>query len=359
MFRVFFCAFVLINAAPASATSVGNLVDLIPLWEANAPRCEGSPSSEDCEDGDMTLFSGLLCSVGEEVGCAAVKAAQDGTGRWHRSPRLRNDPSLKPTNSFSWDMALGVQLYAIKTNDSESFERWLAWVERSRPCISESPELSGQTYCLIRGWPRFCTDDTEKGCTAKPQNLATLAIVAEELGATLPEPFVEPVPGGLDGAVLRLLQREAAESNAMFSLKTLLPSAETLQPDVLMIDSAINREGYSRHLAGVENMLLRAVMPDNQKLAIAAKILASRELNNPFLQYLDSGASPRAVARATELAPKSREELPEAMEDWTWQRAESDETWQRSNLWDFIFIARLFERGALYEVGPEEAEGDV
>src|SRR4051794_20855639 len=48
-------------------------------WTSN------DPSS--CDDGDMTLFNGLLCAAGDRRGCDGVSNAQDAGGRFWRSPR--------------------------------------------------------------------------------------------------------------------------------------------------------------------------------------------------------------------------------------------------------------------------------
>jgi hypothetical protein len=61
------------------------LDDAMTYWRAKAFHCtdngkdfpskERMPTAKDpspCEDGDMTLFNGLLCAAGESIGCDAV-----------------------------------------------------------------------------------------------------------------------------------------------------------------------------------------------------------------------------------------------------------------------------------------------
>ena len=43
--------------------TVEGLVELISLWESNAPFCEKFPSTENCADVDMTFFSALMKSM--------------------------------------------------------------------------------------------------------------------------------------------------------------------------------------------------------------------------------------------------------------------------------------------------------
>ncbi len=325
----------------ARASNISDAQSLVPLWQANAPKCQGFPSSDSCQDGDMTLFNGLLCASGEQIGCQGVKAAQDASGRWHRSPRLAADPSSRPTNSFSWDMALGVQLYVVTTGDKAALGRWLSWVESNRPCLVQSPNIGGQTYCLVRGWPRWCTDDTEKGCTAKPQNLATLVRTVDTLGIPLPSPAEDQLPGGIAGAVLKKLQDESREANATLSLKGLLESARGLHPTVLLLDAAVNREGYPRNLAGTEILLARRLGLSSREVALAALILGEKEPENAFFQYLVEGPTERVAGLLLKVAPQTAAQIPAKKDDWTWQRAQSAEAWKEANLWDFVFMARL------------------
>lgn len=318
--------------------------ELAPMWRANAPLCFTSPSADECRDGDMTLFNGLLCASGEELGCQSVKNAQDNSGRWHRSVRYRQHPEWRPENSFSWDMTLGVQLYAVVKNDKIALEKWLSWVETNRPCLSNISH-NGRNYCIVRGLPRWCTDDTEKGCTAKPQGLALLYRTARFLNAKIPPPAVTTPPSGIPGIVIKRAIEEAQEANAALSLERLFKATEDLQPGLILIDAAVNREGFPRHLTATEIMLYRLTGGTDADVDYAAHILARKEPKNAFFQYLVSGPTDAVAEQVLLLAPKSEAELPLKKADWTWQRAEGDEAWKRSKLWDFVFMANLLSKG--------------
>lgn len=329
-------------APPALAGPKDDVQGLMPLWRGAAPLCDGAPSAQSCEDGDMTLFSGLLCAAGESAGCAAVKDAQGPDGRWHRSPRLRRHPELRPKDSFSWDMALGVQIYAARTGDHASLSRWLSWVEANRPCLTETPDILGKSYCLVRGWPRWCTDDHEEhGCTARPQDLATLAVTLEQLHIAVPPPAEDPLPGGLAGIILKPLQDAARDANAQLSLQRLLPPARELQPTIILLDAMGNRPGYSRHLVGVEVMLFRAVGLEPAEVSASARILATSEPENPFFLYLAEGPTDAVAVQTLRLAPPDSASLPQTRADWAWQRTDQEKAWLRSSLWDFVFMGRL------------------
>lgn len=345
----------LFTSCPAMAedapTARERVVTLEPLWRANTPFCSGAPSSQDCEDGDMTLFSGLLCASGEALGCASVKAAQGPDGRWYRSPRRMNDPTVHcppdassdecPVNTFSWDMALGVQLYTVTTGDKAALTHWLEWVEAARPCLTRSPTIGGQEYCLVRGWPRWCPDDDEKGCTARPQDFATLIIAVDKLGIPIPATAETPVPAGAAGLVLAPLIAASREANAALSLEKLLPLARGLQPNIVLLDAAGNRPGYSRHLAAVEVMLLRRLGAGSDTVDYAAQVLVAHEPKNPFFQYLAGASAEMISTRLIEIAPDSAAAMPSHKADWAWQRETSEQAWKKSNLWDFVFMANI------------------
>lgn len=343
IFRLFAAASMLIAAAQAEAGPRDEVARLMPLWRANAPLCEGAPSGADCHDGDMTLFNGLLCAAGEELACRSVKNAQDPSGRWHRSVRFARDPSLRPRNSFSWDMAIGVQLYVAATSDKPALERWLAWLEAHRPCIVESPAIDGKEYCLVRGIPRWCTDDTEMGCTAKPNDLGLLATSVRALGIPLPPPAETKIPGGWQGRVLKPLVKAAREANATFSVARLIEATADLQPNALLLDAAVNREGYPRHLVAAEILLLRRLGKGGPEIDLAASVIARKDTGNAFFQYLVEGATDNVAAKMLAVAPSNVAALPPPAQrrDWTWQRAQGDEAWRRSKLWDFVFLGRL------------------
>jgi hypothetical protein len=118
---------------PVDWSKATPLDDAMAYWRPRAFHCTDNgkdfPSKErmptpgdasPCEDGDMTLFNGLLCAVGETIGCDGVRDSQSADGRWWRSPR-RAYLRLESPNadvSFSPDQLLGVLLYAITTRDS-------------------------------------------------------------------------------------------------------------------------------------------------------------------------------------------------------------------------------------------------
>jgi hypothetical protein len=291
--------------------------DLVDYWRANAPYCVSAngtkfPSKKrddgSCDDGDTTIFAGLLCASGDSLACDAVRQSQDATGRWFRSPRRRETANMGEPNSFSPDMALGAQLYAIARSDGKAIESWLRWMDESRPCW-----IGNGANCVKGILLRFCTDDTEKGCTVRPTDGGVLRLVAERLGIKAPSQDVN-----------HLLEQFAINIY-----------------DLIWAGSQLNKPGYSRHLVAAEILLLRRAGFSNPKLDGAAFALASKHPSNPFFLYLAGRAPAEVAAAAMAVCPAKNAQLPKAMIEWTWERDESDEAWHRSMIWDCIFISNL------------------
>ena len=201
LFEFYFTLFAIISI-PFNSLAAEKLVDRMNYWDSKAFLCEekelkiqtpSKPSDnlgQPCDDGDMTLFNGLLCYADDERGCVGVAEAQDPvSGKWDRSPRIRllgkND---RGNSDFSPDMALGVELYLIKKKDTERARKWLLWIHENSPCALAS---HFSTSCLLEGIPRFCTDNA--GCYIRPGDAAALSTTVDYLQkyASLP-----PLPDG-------------------------------------------------------------------------------------------------------------------------------------------------------------------
>jgi hypothetical protein len=198
----------LISAAPSwPIVVVGKEIPskIIDEWRANAYRCAGkSPSIKSfpskakeievvvngqkvkqkvCDDGDATLFLGMLCISGDDEACDHVRTSQvrgSGTkheGQWYRSPNRAflgldecpKGPGTTPAsekfycqecvNAFSPDMALGVALYLFKSDDMAAFKAWSRWME-SNAKTTTLQWKGGKTQKFP--WPRLC--DLDSAC---------------------------------------------------------------------------------------------------------------------------------------------------------------------------------------------------
>jgi len=280
------------------------------------PSMESGEEQQPCSDGDMTLFNGLLCAAGDERGCQAVKDAQDPvSGEWHRSPRIRvlgyND---RGDASFSPDMALGVQLYLLKTKDTQRAWKWLLWIHNNVAC---SIELFGR--CWLRAIPRLCLNDAPNaGCTMRPGDAAALA------------------------ATVNYLQRHAGLQDLPDGrLRGHLGSFSGHGPAIAELDSMFNRPGFSQHLTGVSIMVMRMAGLDDPKFASAAKRIAEKNPGNAFFTYINEGRSANVTANVLNRCPSQARPSRRPVNEWQWEREEADKAWERSAYWDCIFMGKL------------------
>ena len=317
------CLFLLIFAAPASAWTID---DAGPFWRGRAFYCPVSnarsfPSrptgelTQPCDDGDTNLFSGLLCAAGVEDGCAAVAdALEESSGQWHRSPRIRRFGNDRGGSAFSPDMALGTQLYLIKSGDMRRAKLWLDWLHRSVPC---SIELFGE--CVLYGLPRFCTDDVaDKGCTMRPGDAAVLAQTVNYLQRKHGMP---PLPDGRLGGYL-----------GTFS---------GLGPRLEEISSLVNRPGFSQHLVGVSILLYRLTGETDARLDSAARALSEKNPGNAFFSFLAGTPRTEVIGQTLARCPSPNNLPTPPLHQWQWERDNSDRAWEHSCYWDCIFMEAL------------------
>jgi hypothetical protein len=272
-----------------------------------APTCAGSPSKDDCDDGDTTLFNGLLCGSGDARGCDAVRAAQGADGRFWRSPR-RRDGNLGQPNSFSRDMTLGVLVYLAQTRDAGAAQRWLAWIDQNRACTLRNPF---GTKCLIPGMYRVCTDDDNGRCTIDPGLWALMGRVWSALGLPLHSE----------------MNRWAGWDNDLEKFLT-----DFTDP------------GYQLHLKAVavfvrERLGISAGWRHDQ-----ASTFVDKQPLNPFFRYLRDGATDEVTDDVLALCPQAGSTAPRTQ--WAWERSDDGQAWLQSMDWDCIFMANLL-------IGPE------
>ena len=292
------------------------------FWEDNKSLCHDTttnmdyPSKANCDDGDMTLFNGLLCASGVSLGCKGVEKAQRSDGSWHRSPRLASDPTLRPTNSFSPDMAHGVLLWAITTKDSEEtrskMARWIRWLEENQECkISEE----NKRECDIK----VCIDHTEGGCYLSKGDLSVFAATIIALGL---EKEIH------DNDLLNLINREAKNADIW-----------------AWVGASTAKLGFPLHLAAVKILLLKMlnVQELNARLRSAAQILYGRQQENPFFLFLSNEQTSPVKQMVLQKCPTEESQLG-LKNEWAWERCDADKAWLKSMLWDCIFMGQLLEK---------------
>ncbi|WP_404666954.1 hypothetical protein [Roseateles asaccharophilus] len=281
----------------------------------------------------MTLFNGLLCAAGEPLGCLGVKEALDrNSGQWYRSPRIRINGNDRGGASFSPDMALGVQLYLVKTKDIDSGWRWLNWMEDHTPCWFE---LFGK--CVTKApVPRFCTDPPKTGdaqnfeCTVRPGDAAALARTVTWLQdkadmATLPSGSVRGYLGSTSGQAMTLLKTSAL----------------------------CNRVGFSQHLVAVTILLYRMQGLTDPEINEAAQLLVSGaerdcagnktmgDPKNAFFRFLAEGPTDAVRAQVLARCPEPGRLPTPPLHQWQWEREDADQAWLHSSYWDCVFMYRM------------------
>lgn len=279
------------------------------FWEDNAFWCDGTfPSKRfdngDCDDGDMTLFNGLLCASGDGRGCKAVADAQDDEGRWWRSPRRRNGIGRRSHNSFSRDMAMGVLLYLIKTGDRVRGAKWLNWMNRNRPCLLRKPGGG----CLVRGPHRLCRNEIKQACTVTPTLWLNIALVWQNLGLSL--------------------NKHMQSSLTDLARHTLIREARSTSP------------GYALHLKGVMSFMLGLIGREKNLSDDLNEVLYNKQPNNLFFRYLKNGSDQQLHKDLLSLCP-DQNRFGGRLHQWSWERDTEEQAWLSSMLWDCIFLENI------------------
>lgn len=305
-----------------TSVKADDLKSRVLYWQESAFQCTKNsfsyPSKEAaelgmCDDGDMTLFNGLLCAAGDDRGCEGVKRAQGADGRWWRSPGKIGVEAPSSDVSFSPDQSLGVFLYVVATGDRQAFDNWVAWMDRNRPC---TVEFGGR--CFVHGWPRFCRDDAvDKRCTLRP----TSCELIKEVAATL---------GSAKGSFCSDVLKEYGITQSFF------PS---LAVEVVG-SAAVNDAGFPTHLASVLVLLLQQMHKFDEATKLASAILVEREKNNPFFKVLNRENRIVVAELLLNLCPSAKRPTL-SRSQWSWERTDGEEAWRRSMLWDCIFVAKL------------------
>jgi hypothetical protein len=377
------------------------LKERMALWLKEAPICGSEPTKqgdgkEPCNDGDMTLFSGLLCAAGVRsadgrlIGCDSVARALDADGRWFRSPRRKVDSSIDAEEhkggvaSFSPDMAMGVQLYLVSAKDTASAERWISWLDAHRPCwggVEPTCDVPLLDIKNVRGLPRFCTDepgppqpedgDQEKllrqlrvdpRCSMRPGDFASLGQTRNYMKVyrialpTDPDACKEPPSGSMDDVktrfdkLERLLNITRLENVAsivkgglIYTLQLSCSEAATWT----RLGAEFNRSGFSQHLVAVNVLLLRRMGLGNALLDDSARRLADKQPENAFFLFLNEGRTNKVLDKIIEHCPKTPESARDSIKsEWIWERDYDAAKWRtKASLWDCLFVANLWLLG--------------
>ena len=343
------CITVVATFFVGTSYAADELSDRMVFWRSKAFQCRGTfPSKNDtsdpegCGDGDMTLFNGLLCLSGEQIGCDAVMKSQGGDGRWWRSPRRVGWEYPKYDVSFSPDQALGVLSYVLSSGNGAAFDNWLNWITAHRGKLTSAQikevakdviaklnwsdaQIDAAVAILANALPprlSYCSDDYDARCTLRPGDCAIIKSVATALGRTT----------DICGHYLLFDQIQI-----LFNLVGIsVPSA------LSVASSFFNDENYPLHLAAVQVFLLQKMGEGDDPLVLtSAHKVANREPKNAFFAFLATGTKTSDARDLLLSACPSPNAPSSARIQWAWERPDSEKAWLQSMYWDCIFVGKL------------------
>jgi hypothetical protein len=331
------------------------LTERAALWRERALLCKSDmrlfPSKSavdpnDCDDGDMTLFNGLLCASGEKLGCDGV-AHSFRSGRWWRSPRKIGivAQNANQDSSFTPDQALGVLHYVVHTRDTVKFNAWVSWINNNRQRfdpnqlgtvlrranITISPlalAALGFAMAQLPPHPVYCTDDFKLSCTLRHGDCIAISKTED------------------------FLKQKGDVCAGYFSIDKFIENAKSLGVPVPELSSLaasyFNEANFPLHLAAVQIFLFqKSSAEDPVILHEAARHLAEdREPENPFFQYLAGNKSRALELTLKECPTRGKPSLPPTPsnpQQWSWERPDGEKAWLHSMYWDCIFMANLLQ----------------
>lgn len=281
----------------STAKSLTNLRSELLAW---ADKCEGHPSKGDCDDGDMTLFNGILCSSGEAAGCDAVRLSQGPDGQLWRSPR-RVGKDTK--NAASRDMGLGGLLYVAATKDVAWANRWVAYIKANK---------------------KLCTNADDNRCNLTTTYVGFHNYLADKIGFSK-----------LSHGLVR--DREAVMKSLAGNVPPIDPKASALDR-VWAVLEPVTPSGYALHLLSVQ-LYAKALVGDwNSTLQWTAERMMKRDPQNVWFMYIAKGKDEDVGKKVLELAPTSK---PARTHQWSLERSDAEAAWLSSCGWDFIAMTNL------------------
>jgi hypothetical protein len=266
------------------------------------------------EDGDMGIFGGLLCRSGAEEGCQLIRDANTPEGRFWRSPGRKGESDTKEHSSFSGDQLKGVLHYFTTKNDKDRLGNFLQYLR------SNATQVPGTSLAIESGYSSCPNYGPNFTCLLNGGDWYALKILARKQG------LVSALPPDLSNM----------EARYGFSYDTLIWEA-------LMTNS-----GYRLHLVANTAWTLRSLGEKDARLDQVFRIIAARQPENPFFSYLLLGPDRRVQRLSDEKCtlPINRNDF----SDWAWQRAETQRAWDRSMVWDCVFIYGLMFRDPISNV---------
>jgi hypothetical protein len=277
---------------------------------------------------------------------------------------------------FSPDMNLGVLLYTLKTRQLASYQQWLRWLDETVP-TTKLCKKNGDDFddCISVDWPRVCPEDMGHGQEAGP-----VSIFGRYGGHCALRPWdaldFSAVNGAIAVAPPPRLSKWEVDSRLMIKATQELLSAQVplLRAPALVLLSSFDPDHYPLHLDAVRVLIRMMILnpslelnnlpdlPDPADLVIgmlgpaasdgtdlasintAARIIASRDPENPFYKLLADGPTPDVRSKIIERCP-AIDDTPDGGH-WIWEKKPGEEFGKKNHSmgWDCVFVGRLFNK---------------
>lgn len=326
---------------------------------ADHPPYQDAP----CDDGDSLLFMALLCYSGDTDACEGVRRSQTPDGKFWRSPFRAQTDNLHFENnapvhgesgelkSMSFDHHLGVLLWAWKTRSDprtiDALTRWFSWMDSLGNGRSCWVKLFG---CQLYGVPRWCADDK---CLIKPHEAYISRAVYEVItGHAAPTGFVEY--NSIVNTALGITTIAPPLRVFLEVVSDVGGLGDTPGQAVTRYENIGSSDGFTRHLAAIEALLLQLINVDRTAATqvitkIATKYPESRL--NAYYQFLNEGGTARVKELTASVCPTTTMARTSMQYQWIWESDRGDK-WttpytdpnNRNNssmIWDCIMMRNL------------------
>ena len=325
------------------------------------------PLKGQCNDGDSVIFNGVLCASGDDRGCDAVRRSQAPDGEFWRSPRKVGVFS-KDETPFSDDHFLGVWAYIAHKKDIVSFRKWIDWIDgQPRPRVCQDDKCTfGVSDCPMLDILALLLLESNKVCDPQHKlfDAATKAVgdaekrfsdataqLYEIPGSEILRPTVELLKTSFVDS-LEILRKTTAKAEEIriqaATYARVLAGPASL---IVAINTAVNEEGPGQWDAAVEVLLLKKYVRINMPGFVEATgILALKQPENPFFEYVTHGPTERMLSQILAKCPAPENDPPHARFQWTWERADNEQPppWKKTMYWDCLTVANLYKDGPPY-----------
>jgi hypothetical protein len=367
-----------------AADGVAELNRRIDYWRARLPFCNwpgiaSYPSKYDadvlyddldplkgqCNDGDGVIFNGVLCVSGDDRGCDAVKRSQGPNGQFWRSPRKVGGALSGNETGFSPDHVLGVWAYVAQKRDGEAFRNWINWIDgQPRPRVCEDDKCTfGPSDCPMLDMLALLVHESNKVCDPQHKVLDATKKLVTDLqanfndaiarlykipGSDILRPVVEPLKLSFNSS-LDVARKASDKSEELRIQAATYARALSGAPSLIVaINALVNEPGPAQWDAAVEVLLMKKFVGLNVPgFNDAASILALKQRENPFFEYVAHGPTDRMFNQIFAKCPAPENDPPHARFQWAWERVDDEQPppWKQTMYWDCLAVANLYKNG--------------